>query len=173
MPGMIEDVAKDTARLVTINRSIGVPAYAMPCAQGGRTDADSIMEGWLQAANMIVNARREIASQRPARDNDPAGELYEVLKRLAKSGRIKAGIQKIFTTINSWICEGHIDLCREAIGKVDPEELGADLSLSFLTITFSSKQYLSPQRAELLNELRDFLTKTRGLHVAQNILRNL
>jgi hypothetical protein len=173
---LIQDAEIDTAGRADFRNGVLEYWHADPTSV--RTDAESSQYYSRKARQEIIAALATISDSSCLPDEFSLEEneidaLFGVLNQLAASGRVREAIQKVFVTMNSWLCGGRFDLCRKALEQADPIQLGPDLALSFLTITFAAKQHLNPHRAELLRDLRELIEKSSGVRVAQAVLRNL
>ena len=142
--GSVLDRIADTDQRVTFRNGLLEYGPAGDRA-GARTDAESIDFYWRKAGREINAIVKESRPQDVfSFEGDEVESLLDALDKLERTGRIRPAIQKIFATMNAWLCQGRFDLCRKALEQADPKKLGPDLALSFLTITFAAKQWLNP-----------------------------
>lgn len=171
---LMDEVSKDTSPSVGDNLNGKLFWCSLET-----TNMVTVVRAMVYARRKMVVRRRELfqaleSLQGSFRDSLSSPEcLIEDIEKLLSSNRIRPAIQLIFSTVNSWLCDGRLDLCRRAIDQVKPRQLGIDLSLSFLTITFAAKAKLNPSRAKLHKRLFEYISECRGPSVAENLLRNL
>jgi hypothetical protein len=102
----------------------------------------------------------------------PVAEIIENVYQFEALGRIREGIQYIFSQINRLLSDGAFDVADAVLANIDVNRLGSDLILSFLTITRAARGKL-PYRIAYLDRARHRISEIRGAGVADRLLRHM
>lgn len=102
----------------------------------------------------------------------PTEEFIDTLYEFQDRGDIRGGIRHVFSRMNSWLMDGHFQICNAILRDIDVSRLGVDLVLSLLTITRAARHEL-PNRATYLECARQRITAIRGSTVAKRLLENM